>query len=303
MSQLDLVLALTWVKENAAEFGADPSRSAHLRSVGRRSEVCAALMATPVAEGTVPSRNDDEWPADQGRIDRGCLRAAAATVLQTMGAGGLKGKELVAKLNSLSMEQIQEGARSVSGDWLPVVDNVILSRNPFDPDAPALSEMVPMMLGNVHDETAVSGPRNGEITWDNAAAVLDTAVHEYLGPVKAEERRGGVSANPSGLHAAPGRHRGSDSVPRLARSALGGRAAGGESRRPASHLGVPDELPGCERKGDAHHRHSVHVRQHRLCRRPDWNRPAACGRCEYAGGDHVADADHLWADRGTRTAI
>ena len=66
------------------------------------------------------------------------LRGATKTVLAKMGCGGLKGKELVAKLNSLTMEQIQEGARAVSSDWLPVVDNVILPRNPFDPDAPAL---------------------------------------------------------------------------------------------------------------------------------------------------------------------
>jgi para-nitrobenzyl esterase len=110
----------------------------------------------------------------------------AATVLEKMGAGGLKGKELVAKIDGLTMEQIQEGARAVSSDWLPVVDNVILSRNPFDPDAPVLSENVPMMLGNVHDETAVGG-RSGEITWETAPAALDAAVHEYLGPYKAEE--------------------------------------------------------------------------------------------------------------------
>ena len=71
----------------------------------------------------------------------------------------------MATLNALTMEQIQDGARAVSADWLPVVDNVILFRNPFDPDAPALSENVPMMLGNVHDETAVGG-RGGPITWD-----------------------------------------------------------------------------------------------------------------------------------------
>ena len=98
----------------------------------------------------------------------------------------MNGKELVAKLNSLSMEQIQEGARAVSGDWLPVVDNVNLSRDPFDPDAPSLSATVPMMLGNVHDETLVQS-RGGEMTWDNAAAALDDAIHQYLGPYKAEE--------------------------------------------------------------------------------------------------------------------
>ena len=32
----------------------------------------------------------------------------------------------------------------------------------------------------------VSAPGGGEITWDNAAAALDAAVHQYLGPVKAE---------------------------------------------------------------------------------------------------------------------
>jgi para-nitrobenzyl esterase len=145
---------------------------------------CAALMATPVAHGLfhrVMTMSGQQIKGASIEIASG----RAQTVLEKMGAGGLKGKELVAKLDSLTMEQVQEGARAVSSDWLPVVDNVVLFRNPFDPDAPALSQSVPMMLGNVHDETAVAGPAN--MTWDNAAATLDAAVHEYLGPVKAEE--------------------------------------------------------------------------------------------------------------------
>ena len=42
-----------------------------------------------------------------------------------------------------------------------------------------------MMLGNVHDETAVAS--RGEMTWETAPAALDTAVHEYLGPYTAAE--------------------------------------------------------------------------------------------------------------------
>ncbi len=57
------------------------------------------------------------------------------------------------------MEEMQAGVRAVSPDWLPVVDEVVLPRNPFDPDAPKLSERVPMMLGNTHDETSVAGPK------------------------------------------------------------------------------------------------------------------------------------------------
>jgi para-nitrobenzyl esterase len=177
------VLALRWVKENIAEFGGDPTRVLIFGQSGGGAK-CAALMATPVAKGLfhrVMTMSGQQIKGASIEIASG----RTATVLEKMGAGGLKGKELVAKIDSLTMEQIQDGTRAVSSDWLPVVDNVILSRNPFDPDAPSLSEMVPMMLGNVHDETAVGG--RGEMTWELAPAALDAAVHEYLGPVKAED--------------------------------------------------------------------------------------------------------------------
>ena len=181
--QLDLVLALKWVKENIAEFGGDPERVLIFGQSGGGAK-CAALMATPVAKGLfhrVMTMSGQQIKGASVEIASG----RAQTVLAAMGASGLKGKELVAKLDSLTMEQIQEDARVVSGDWLPVVDNAVLSRNPFDPDAPKQSSMVPMVLGNVHDETAVVA--RGEIVWENATATLDAAVHEYLGPVKAED--------------------------------------------------------------------------------------------------------------------
>jgi para-nitrobenzyl esterase len=182
--QLDLVLALKWVKENIGEFGGDPSRVLIFGQSGGGAK-CAALMATPVAKGLfhrVMTMSGQQIKGASIEIASG----RAATVLEKMGAGGLKGKELVAKLDSLTMEQIQEGARAVSSDWLPVVDNVILPRNPFDPDAPALSEMVPMMLGNTHDETgAVNGPAT--MTWEQATAAVNRGIPEYLGPVTAQE--------------------------------------------------------------------------------------------------------------------
>jgi len=183
--QLDLVLALKWVKENIAEFGGDPARVLIFGQSGGGAK-CAALMATPVAKGLfhrVMTMSGQQIKGASIEIAAG----RAKTVLAKMGiAGGVRGKELVAQVNALTMEQIQEGARAVSADWLPVVDHVVLPRNPFDPDAPSLSETVPMILGNVHDETAVGG-RGGAITWDTAAAALDAAVHEYLGPYTAAE--------------------------------------------------------------------------------------------------------------------
>jgi len=95
------------------------------------------------------------------------------------------GKDLAAQLNRLTLQQIQQGARAVSPDWLPVVDRSVLPRNPFDPDAPPLSESIPMILGNTHDETNVPNP--GAWTWESAPAALRNAVSEYLGPFTAEE--------------------------------------------------------------------------------------------------------------------
>ena len=182
--QLDLVLALKWVKESIAEFGGDPSRVLIFGQSGGGAK-CATLMATPVAKGLfhrVMTMSGQQIKGASIEIAAG----RAKTVLAKMGVdGSLRGKELAAKLDSLTMEQIQEGTRAVSADWLPVVDHVVLPRNPFDPDAPALSETVPMILGNVHDETAVAGSPN--MTWEQAPAALDAAVHEYLGPVKAED--------------------------------------------------------------------------------------------------------------------
>ena len=183
--QLDLVLALQWIKDNIAEFGGDPSEVLIFGQSGGGAK-CAALMATPVAHGLfhrVLTMSGQQIKGASIEI----ASERAHTVLEKLGAAGLNGKELEAKLNGASMEQIQQASRAVSADWLPVVDHVVLPRNPFDPDAPKLSASVPMMLGNVHDETMVSAPGGGEIRWENAAAALDAAVHLYLGPVEAEE--------------------------------------------------------------------------------------------------------------------
>lgn len=182
--QLDLVMALKWVRENIAEFGGDAGRVLIFGQSGGGAK-CAALMATPRSKGLfgrVMTMSGQQIKGASVEIAAG----RAKLVLAKMGiADGTRGPALVAAIAKLTMEQIQEGARAVSADWLPVVDGVVLPRNPFDPDAPVLSEHVPMMLGNVHDETAVQGP--ADMNWEQAPQALDRAVHEYLGPVKAEE--------------------------------------------------------------------------------------------------------------------
>jgi para-nitrobenzyl esterase len=181
VGQLDLLLALEWVRANIAEFGGDPSRVLIFGQSGGGAK-CAALMATPAAKGLFHRVLTMSGQQIKG-ASIGIASGRAKTVLEKMRVA--PDRNLAAQLNRLTMEQIQEGARAVSSDWLPVVDSVVLSRNPFDPDAPALSEMVPMILGNTHDETAV--PSREAMTWETAPAALKGAVSEYLGPYTAEE--------------------------------------------------------------------------------------------------------------------
>jgi para-nitrobenzyl esterase len=178
------VLALKWVRDNAREFGGDSERVLIFGQSGGGAK-CAALMASPVAHGLfhrVMTMSGQQIKGASIEIASG----RAAKVLESLGiAEAIRGEALVTKLNAFSMRELQAAIKTVSGDWLPVVDHVVLPRDPFDPDAPKLSEHVPMILGNTHDETNVAAP--ADLSWKDAPAALDRAVQEYLGPYSAEE--------------------------------------------------------------------------------------------------------------------
>ena len=179
VGMLDLVLALKWVRENIAEFGGDPSRVLIFGQSGGGAK-CATLMAMPSAHGLF-----HRVMTMSGQQVKGASIDIASKRTEVMLAKlGLTPANL-ADLKTMSWEKIQAAAAATSSDWLPVVDGVALSRDPFTPDAPPLSAAVPMILGNTHDETTVSAPAT--LTWDDAPAALRNAVATYLGPYSAEE--------------------------------------------------------------------------------------------------------------------
>ncbi len=179
VGMLDLVLALKWVHENIAEFGGDASRVLIFGQSGGGAK-CATLMAMPSARGLF-----HRVMTMSGQQVKGASVSIASKRTETMlGKLGLTPANL-ADLKTIPWEKIQAAAAATSSDWLPVVDGVVLSRDPFTPDAPPLSASVPMILGNTHDETAV--PVRGMLTWDDAPATLRNAVAFYLGPYSAEE--------------------------------------------------------------------------------------------------------------------
>jgi para-nitrobenzyl esterase len=179
VGMLDLVLALKWVKSNIAEFGGDASRVLIFGQSGGGAK-CAALMAMPAGHGLFHR----VMTMSGQQVKGASIEIASKRTEAMLGKLGIT-KANLGDLKTIPWEQIQAAAVATSSDWLPVVDGVVLSRDPFTPDAPPLSEEVPMILGNVHDETAVAV--RGTLTWDDAPAALKNAVAIYLGPYSADD--------------------------------------------------------------------------------------------------------------------
>jgi para-nitrobenzyl esterase len=179
VGMLDLVLALKWVRENIAEFGGDASRVLIFGQSGGGAK-CATLMAMPTGHGLFHR----VMTMSGQQVKGASIEIASRRTEVILGKLGIAPANL-ADLKTVPWQKIQAAAIATSSDWLPVVDNIVLSRDPFTPDAPPLSQNVPMILGNVHDETAV--PARGTLTWDDAPAALKNAVAIYLGPYSAEE--------------------------------------------------------------------------------------------------------------------
>ena len=179
VGMLDLVLALKWVRNNITEFGGDPARVLIFGQSGGGAK-CATLMALPAGHGLFHR----VMTMSGQQVKGASIEIASKRTDVMLGKLGIT-KANLGELKTLPWEQIQAVAVATSSDWLPVVDGVVLSRDPFTPDAPPLSQHVPMILGNTHDETAV--PVRGTLTWDEAPAALKNAVSIYLGPYSPEE--------------------------------------------------------------------------------------------------------------------
>ncbi len=182
VGMLDLVLALEWVRDNIAEFGGDPGRVTIFGQSGGGAK-CATLMAMPSARGLFhrvwTMSGQQVWAAPKGLSAK---RAEAA-----LAAMGVTGEVTAEKLEALTTEQIQLGART-TGSWLPVRDDAVLMRDPFAPDAPKMSAGVPMVLGNTKDEIMGSTAwQRAGMTWETLPAELGKAIAEFRGRYAVEE--------------------------------------------------------------------------------------------------------------------
>lgn len=196
VGMLDLILALRWVRDNIARFGGDPRRVMVFGQSGGGAKI-ATLMAMPGAQGLFhrAATMSGEQITASGPLHATQRARAFLEALQVPDANAAR----VAKLSAGRLVEALTAIDPVIGHGAiyfgPVLDERSLRRHPFYPDAPQQSAAVPMMIGNVHDETrnliGGSDPRTFHLTWERLAAALAKDMRADILPeyVIAEYRR------------------------------------------------------------------------------------------------------------------
>ena len=185
-------MALKWVRENAVAFGGDPNRVMVFGQSGGGAKI-ATLMAAPSAKGLFHSA---ATMSGQQVTASGPLNAKARA-LAYLEAASIDPSDTDALL-SVSVERLVE-ALSIPDPinssrrlyFGPVLDDRMLNRHPFWPDAPAQSASIPMILGNTRDETrnliGRHEPESFDMSWDDLPDALERHVRSDINPVTVME--------------------------------------------------------------------------------------------------------------------
>lgn len=181
---LDLVAALQWVNKNIASFGGDASNVTIFGQSGGGGKV-STLLATPSAEGLFHKAIVQSGSMLRTMESKYSRRIGAAMVEEL----GLKpseideiqklpyetllaaGEKAIAKVRA---EADKEGVSSFIFGWAPTVEGDVLPTQPFDPQAPAQSKNIPLMIGTTLHEftTSTYVPAFRSVTKEKAVEFL-----------------------------------------------------------------------------------------------------------------------------------
>ena len=165
---LDIVLALEWVRDNIEAFGGDPGNVMIFGESGGGRKV-TALLAMPLAQGLFHRAAIQSGPA-VFLNEREAVRRLAEQVLEELGVTSdplhsLQTRPLAEILEAQAavLRKIGRSAQGLAQTFAPVVDGEILPRNPFDPEAPGISDHIPVIVGYNRTEATLFMGRDPDL--------------------------------------------------------------------------------------------------------------------------------------------
>lgn len=192
VGSLDMVQSLQWVRDNIAKFGGDPDNVTIFGESGGGAKV-STMMAFPPAKGLF-----HKVIAQSGSMSLKGFSPAIGTAIAAdiMRVAGLQRGE-VDKLAAMPFEQlvaVEAKSKSRGAFFRPVTDGTVMPRDPFDPDAPAISRDVPLLVGTNQTETrlniGVGDPTTFTMTWEELPERLGkTLPGTDVAALTAEQRR------------------------------------------------------------------------------------------------------------------
>jgi para-nitrobenzyl esterase len=145
--QLDIILALEWVRDNIANFGGDPANVMIFGESGGGAKV-STLLAMPAAKGLF----------HKAAIQSGSMFRATDADTATKYASALMTRLGLTKVDDLAKVPTDVLFKAATIGPMgpgPVIDGHSLLRHPWDPDAPEMSADIPLMIGNDKDELSL----------------------------------------------------------------------------------------------------------------------------------------------------
>lgn len=163
---LDIVASLKWVRDNIAAFGGDPSNVTIFGQSGGGGKV-TTLLATPCAKGLFHKaivQSGSMLRTMESKYSRKIgiatvrnlgLDASSIDKISEVPYGELlaAGEKAIAQVKA---EADRDGVASFIFGWAPTVDGVVLPSQPFDPQAPAISAEIPMIIGTTRHEFSMT---------------------------------------------------------------------------------------------------------------------------------------------------
>lgn len=163
---LDIVASLKWVRDNIAAFGGDPSNVTIFGQSGGGGKV-TTLLATPCAKGLFHKaivQSGSMLRTMESKYSRKIgiatvrnlgLDASSIDKISEVPYGELlaAGEKAIAQVKA---EADRDGVASFIFGWAPTVDGAVLPSQPFDPQAPAISADIPMIIGTTRHEFSMT---------------------------------------------------------------------------------------------------------------------------------------------------